>query len=58
MVISKMDIIILTMQAAFKIGFVGNFKYRKVKNNQDKKNYMYIHQNIVLAIIYIPRIPI
>ena len=36
MVISKMDIIILTMQAAFKIGFVG-IMYMKGKKNHGKK---------------------
>ena len=35
MVISKMDIIILTMQAAFKIGFVG-IMYVKGKKNHEK----------------------
>ena len=36
MVISKMDITILTMQAAFKIGFVG-IMYMKGKKNHGKK---------------------
>ena len=51
MVISKMDIIILTMQTAFKIGFVGSIKYKKRKNNHDKKIICTNrYQNIVLAI--------